>query len=178
MSNPDIHLFTIGHSTRSIEEFVAILGGHGVAALVDVRSYPASRRYPQFNKEDLSTSMASAGVEYHHSRDLGGRRRPNPDSKNTAGINPAFQGFADYMETEGFRAAIERLLAIAALKQTAIMCAESVWWRCHRSMTSDYLKAKGVAVTHILEKTRAEPHSYTAAARVVGMELSYRRLLP
>ena len=121
--------------------------------------------------------MASAGVEYHHFRDLGGRRTPNPDSKNTAWINPAFQGYTDYMETEGFRAAIERLLAIAALKQTAIMCAESVWWRCHRSMISDYLKAKGVAVTHILGETRVEPHKYTAAARVAGTDLSYRVLL-
>lgn len=178
MSDADIHLFTIGHSTRSIEDFLAILAAHRVAALVDVRSYPGSRRYPQFNREELATSMASAGVEYHHFRELGGRRSPKPDSKNTAWNNPAFQGYADYMETDAFRTGIERLLGIAGSQSTAIMCSESLWWRCHRSLISDYLKTKGVAVTHILGETRTEPHNYTSAARIVGTDLSYRGLLP
>jgi uncharacterized protein (DUF488 family) len=171
-----IKIFTIGHSTHAIGDFVAMLLAHGVEAVVDVRSYPASRRNPQFNQLNLERSLVEAGIEYQHLRELGGRRRPRPDSINMALTNEGFRGYADYMETESFRAGIDRLMRIASVKRTAIMCAEAVWWRCHRSLISDYLKTKGVVVIHILSAKRTAEHSYTAAATIVDDELSYRGL--
>src|SRR5262249_36495541 len=139
-------IWTIGHSTRSIDEFIEALASQSIQVVVDVRSFPSSRRFPHFNKRELSNSLESASIEYLHLPELGGRRRARKDSHNTAWQNESFRGYADYMETKGFREGIERLLSGARTKRVAIMCAEAVWWRCHRSMISDYLKAKGVEV--------------------------------
>jgi|SRR5215471_952008 len=172
-----ISLWTIGHSTLSIEDFIAGLKSFEIAVLVDVRSFPGSRRYPHFNREKLSGSLLRAGIRYEHFPELGGRRRPRPDSLNMTWRNESFRGYADYMETREFREGIERVLAIAAEQRVAIMCSEAVWWRCHRSMISDYLKVKGVKVTHIMGTGKSEPHPFTSAARVVDGELSYRGVL-
>jgi uncharacterized protein (DUF488 family) len=172
-----VKVWTIGHSTRAIDEFVAALKAHGIETLVDVRSFPGSRRYPQFGKDKLAASLAEAGIEYEHFADLGGRRRARTDSRNVAWRNEGFRGYADYMETPNFREGIERLIALARSRCTAIMCAEAVWWRCHRSLISDYLKASGTEVIHIIDVERAEPHPFTSAARIVSGELSYRGLL-
>ena len=172
-----ITVWTVGHSTRSGEEFVEILKAHGVEVLVDVRSFPGSRRYPQFNKSALSESLASLGIDYKHAPSLGGRRTPRADSHNTAWRNPQFRAYADYMETKEFRDGIKELLQLAAHRRTAVMCAEAVWWRCHRSLISDYLKATGHTVIHIIDEKKTEEHPFTSAARIVDGELSYRRLI-
>ena len=172
-----ISLWTIGHSTLSIEDFVKRLKSFQIQLLADVRSYPGSRRYPHFNKEKLGASLADAGVRYEHFSELGGRRRARPDSLNVAWRNESFRGYADYMETNQFRAGIERLVDIASTHRTAIMCSEAVWWRCHRSLISDYLKVKGIEVNHIMSIGKAEPHPFTSAARIVDGELSYRGVL-
>jgi uncharacterized protein (DUF488 family) len=170
-------LWTIGHSTRSGQEFSEILAAHRIEALLDVRSFPGSRRYPQFNKQHLVDSMEAIGIVYLHLPELGGRRPARKDSKNTAWKNQSFRGYADHMETEEFRRGIVRLLKIAGEKRATIMCAEALWWRCHRSLISDFLKARDVDVIHILAATHAEPHPYTSAARIVEGELSYTGLL-
>jgi uncharacterized protein (DUF488 family) len=170
-------LWTVGHSTRSAEEFNEILAAHRIEALVDVRSFPGSRRYPQFNKQQLATTVEANGIAYVHLPELGGRRQTRKDSKNTAWKNQSFRGYADHMETEEFQRGIERLLEIAGRKRAAIMCAEALWWRCHRSLISDFLKARGIEVIHILDATHDEPHPYTSAARIVDGELSYAGLL-
>jgi uncharacterized protein (DUF488 family) len=167
-------IWTIGHSTRGIEEFIAAVETHGIKMLVDVRSLPGSRRYPQFNKEALADSLKEHGIRYEHLPDLGGRRKSKPDSHNTAWRNESFRGYADYMETEEFRKAVARLLDLAnEAGPTAIMCAEAVWWRCHRALISDYLKARSIEVIHILDAGKSEPHPYTSAARIMNGELSY-----
>jgi uncharacterized protein (DUF488 family) len=175
--NQAISLFTIGHSTRPLEEFINLLEAFDIQTLVDVRSFPGSRRYPHFNREALRDSLAQAAIEYLHVPELGGRRRPRPDSLNMAWRNESFRGYADYMETDEFHAGIERLMTVARNRRTAIMCSEAVWWRCHRSMISDYLKSKGVDVVHILAPNKAEAHPYTSAARIVNGGLSYRGVL-
>jgi uncharacterized protein (DUF488 family) len=142
--------------------------------VADVRSLPGSKRYPQFNKETLADSLVRAGIRYEHFPELGGRRKPSPDSKNTAWRNQSFRGYADYMETEEFHKGIERLIGLAEeIAPTAIMCAESVWWRCHRALISDFLKARGVEVIHIVDEKKTDPHPFTSAARVVNGELNY-----
>jgi len=167
-------IWTIGHSTRPIEDFIALLQAHGIKLLVDVRSLPGSKRYPQFNKETLADSLGKAGIRYEHFPELGGRRKAKPDSKNTAWRNASFRGYADYMEMEKFQKGIQRLLDLAAeAGPTAIMCAEAVWWRCHRSLISDWLKVRGIEVTHILDANKTEPHPYTSAAKIVNGKLSY-----
>jgi len=175
--NDLLELWTVGHSTRQLEEFLAALESFKIATLVDVRSYPGSRRYPQFNKANLAASLEAASIEYLHKPELGGRRQARKDSTNIAWRNESFRGYADYMETDSFRAAVEELLGLVRRNPTAIMCAEAVWWRCHRSLISDYLKARGVSVTHILAAAKAEAHPYTSAARIVDGELSYKALL-
>src|ERR1043166_6779998 len=145
-----LSIWTIGHSTLSAEDFVARLRSFDIELLADVRSFPGSRRYPHFNQENLSSTLAEARICYQHLRDLGGRRRALPDSTNIAWRNESFRGYADYMETKEFREGIERLLDLAGKQRVAIMCSEAVWWRCHRSMISDYLKVKGVEVIHIM----------------------------
>ena len=166
-------IWTIGHSTLPIEQFLGLLKGHDIQALVDVRTLPGSKRHPQFNGEALSHSLAQAGIDYVHMRDLGGLRKPRRDSPNTAWKNESFRGYADYMMTPAFTKAIEELLKIASTKRTTIMCAEAVWWHCHRSMIADYLKAEGVSVLHILGDTKVEEHPFTSPARVVNGRLTY-----
>jgi uncharacterized protein (DUF488 family) len=170
-------IFTVGHSTRSGEEFVQILEAHGVEVLVDVRSFPGSRRYPQFNRAALSESLTQAGIEYRHEPRLGGRRAPRADSHNTAWRNAQFRGYADHMETDLFRKGVEDLLELAREARVAVMCAEAVWWRCHRGLLADYLKATGHTVIHIIDEKKTEDHPYTPAARIIDGELSYRGLL-
>jgi uncharacterized protein (DUF488 family) len=174
MTHNQLKLWTIGHSTRSIDEFIEALKSFEIQTLADVRSFPGSRRYPQFNKESLRASLAEAGIEYIHLPELGGRRRAKPDSLNMAWQSKTFRGYADYMETEKFQKGIARLLDAARERRTAIMCAEAVWWRCHRSLISDYLKANEVEVTHIMAAGKSEPHPFTSAASIVGGKLSYR----
>ncbi len=170
-------LWTIGHSTRSAEELNEILAAHHIQALVDVRSFPGSRRYPQFNKQQLATSLPANKIAYFHLLQLGGRRPARKDSMNTAWKNQAFRGYADHMESDEFQQGMERLLEIAGESNAAIMCAEAVWWRCHRSLISDFLKTRGVEVIHILDATHDQLHPYTSAARIVDGELTYAGLL-
>ena len=170
-------VWTVGHSTRAEEEFLKILKAHGVQVLVDVRTFPGSRRYPQFNRDALSESLMNAGIEYKHEPRLGGRRAPRADSHNTAWRNPQFRGYADHMETEVFRKGVEDLLELARDAPVAVMCAEAVWWRCHRGLLADYLKAAGHTVAHIIDDKKSEEHPFTPAARIVDGELSYRGLL-
>jgi len=172
-----ISVWTVGHSTLPIDEFVSVLSSFQIELLVDVRSFPGSRRYPHFNKESLGGSLISAGIDYLHMPELGGRRKTRPDSQNVAWRNESFRGYADYMETEAFGAGIERLLELASERRTVIMCAEAVWWRCHRSLIADYLKAAGVTVTHILGEGKSDEHPYTSAAQIVKGKLSYRGVL-
>ncbi len=176
MKKPE-SIWTIGHSTRSIDEFIEMLRSFDIQILVDVRSFPGSRRYPHFNREALEEALRGAGFEYIHTKELGGRRRASPDSLNIAWRNESFRGYADYMETDAFRDGVARLRALAADQRTAIMCSEAVWWRCHRSMIADYLKALGIEVIHILAAQKSEEHPYTSAARIVNGELSYRGVL-
>ena len=169
-----MRIWTIGHSTRSIDEFISLLKENEIKLLVDVRTWPGSKRYPQFNKEALAESLNAQGIRYEHFPELGGKRKPKPDSRNATWRNASFRGYADHMETEQFQKGIERLLEVAAQAgPTAIMCAEAVWWRCHRSLIGDYLKAHGVEVLHVLGSNKVEPHPYTSAARIVNGELTY-----
>jgi uncharacterized protein (DUF488 family) len=170
-------IWTIGHSTRTADEFNEILLAHGIGALVDVRSFPGSRRYPHFNKPELSHNLQAIGILYSHNPNLGGRRRPSPHSRNTAWKNASFRAYADHMESEEFKKGIKDLLEISRTKQTAIMCAEALWWRCHRSLIADFLKANGVDVTHIIDVRKTESHPYTSAARILEGRLSYEGLL-
>jgi uncharacterized protein (DUF488 family) len=169
-----MRIWTIGHSTRTIDKFISLLEEHGIKSLADVRLLPGSKRYPQFNKETLADSLGKVGICYEHFPELGGRRKPRKDSPNTAWRNESFRGYADYMETEAFDKGVKRLLELAAdAGPTAIMCAEAVWWRCHRSLISDYLKAVDIEVMHILDANKTEPHPYTSAARIANGKLSY-----
>lgn len=170
-------IWTIGHSTRTEQGFTQILLAHEINTLIDVRTFPASRRHPQFNKSALSASLANLGITYHHEPRLGGRRAPRKDSHNTAWQNAQFRGYADHMETEEFKQGVQELLELSGKDRTAIMCAEAVWWRCHRSLISDYLKAAGHSVIHILDAKKTEEHPFTSVARIVDGELSYRGLL-
>src|SRR5215472_712624 len=171
-------LWTIGHSTRKIDVFISLLEENGISLVADVRMFPGSKRYPQFGREALAKSLSEHGIGYEHLPELGGRRKAKPDSKNTAWRNEAFRGYADYIETEEFRNGIGRLVDLAEKTgPIAIMCAEAVWWRCHRSLISDYLKVRGVEVLHILDQGKVEPHPFTSVARIVNGELSYAELL-
>jgi uncharacterized protein (DUF488 family) len=186
-----MRIWTIGHSTRAIDEFISLLEQNEIKLLADVRAWPGSKRYPHFNKDALAKSLNAHRIRYEHFPELGGKRKSKPDSRNTAWRNASFRGYADYMETEQFQKGVERLLAFARSDglgsrrnerdgweavtpcPTAIMCAEAVWWRCHRSLIADYLKARGVEVLHILGANKVEPHPYTSASRIVNGELSY-----
>ncbi len=158
-------IFTIGHSTRSAEEFVELLKSHGVRRLVDVRQYPSSRRYPHFNQAELAAELAAASIDYYHEVDLGGRRKPMPDSPNTYWRHPQFRGYADHQGTLEYRAALDRLIRLAGKSTTAIMCAEAVPWRCHRQLIADSLVLRGWEVRHILTANRADPHTLNPAIR-------------
>ena len=167
-------IWTIGHSTRTIEEFVKALQAHGIKLVADVRLLPGSRRYPQFNKEALAKSLADHAIGYEHFPELGGRRKPREDSRNTAWRNDAFRGYADHMETTEFIAGMARLTeATERQGVAAIMCAEAVSWKCHRSLIADYLKAQGIEVIHIIDTNKTELHPFTSAAKIVNGRLDY-----
>ncbi len=166
-------LLTIGHSTHALDEFLRMLHAHGVALLVDIRTVPRSRRNPQFNRDELPASLAAAGIEYIHLPELGGLRKPRPDSMNAAWKNESFRGYADYMQTPEFAFGLERLMDLARERRVAIMCAEAVPWRCHRSLVADALTARGWLVEHIMSEKQRSPHKVTRFARVEGERVTY-----
>ena len=169
-----MRLYTIGHSTRTLDDLVAALQSFGIRLLVDIRTVPRSRHTPQFNREALSRRLPRRGIRYRHLPGLGGLRRPRADSTNTAWRNANFRGFADYMETPEFAEALEELRTLARDGgPAAIMCAEAVPWRCHRSLVADALVARGDAVLHIMRPEKAHPHALTPWARVDGGRVSY-----
>ena len=174
MKKPGAHIiYTIGHSTRSLVEFLDMLQSFDIKILADIRSLPGSRKFPQFDKENLKISLEEAGIQYIHLADLGGRRKAKKDSKNNRWNNDSFRGYADYMETEEFESAILKLEHIALEQPTAYMCSEAVWWRWHRTMVSDYLKAIGWTVLHIMASGKVQKHRYTELARKVGDYVLY-----
>jgi uncharacterized protein (DUF488 family) len=166
-------IFTIGHSTRSFDEFVDILRTHGVAALADVRTIPRSRRHPQFNADSLALELTKAGIEYLPFKPLGGLRKPRPDTINTGWRHEGFRGYADYMQTPQFHGALQDLTEHAARKPTAIMCAEALPWRCHRSLIADALLMRGWNVSDIHDAKTAKPHILTSFARIAGGAITY-----
>jgi uncharacterized protein (DUF488 family) len=166
-------IYTIGHSTHPIADFIAMLRSFDIQVLADIRSMPGSNKYPQFNQDQLALSLKQAGIKYIHMPGLGGRRKPRPDSVNTAWRSKAFMGYADYMETPEFQSAIQTLEQIAVSERTAYMCSEAVWWRCHRSLVSDYLKIHGWEVLHIMGIGKSTVHPYTSAARPEQGNLFY-----
>lgn len=166
-------IFTIGHSNRTIAEFLALLEAHGVERLVDVRTIPRSRHNPQFNRDALARSLRRARIAYTHLPKLGGLRHALRDSVNTGWQNASFRGYADYMQTPEFAGALARLEKLAAHKRCAIMCAEAVPWRCHRSLVADALSVRGYAVEHIMTLARRNAHKLTAFARVRGRRITY-----
>jgi uncharacterized protein (DUF488 family) len=170
-------IFTVGHSTRSAEEFIALLKAHRIELLVDVRTVPRSRHNPQFNRDTLPGTLHRAGIEYLHLAALGGLRKPRADSTNAGWHNLSFRGFADYMETPEFEKGLDRLMDAAKTRRVAIMCAEAVPWRCHRSLIGDALTARGVQVFELPSVTRAQPHRMTPFARVEGTRVSYPGVL-
>jgi len=168
-----VTVLTIGHSTRTFEEFLAMLAAYGVERLVDVRSIPKSRRVPQFNSDPLAASLREQGIEYLHMKSLGGLRHAKKDSVNLGWRNASFRGYADYMATIEFSDAISRLLDLAREKRTAIMCAEAVPWRCHRSLIGDALLARGVHVEDIMSATSRREHALTPFAKIDGLNVFY-----
>jgi len=166
-------VWTIGHSTRTLEELIEMVHSFKIEMVVDIRSFPGSRKFPQFNKESLQITLPENDIEYIHLKKLGGRRKTNPDSKNIVWRILAFRAYADYMETDDFKEGIKELEEIALKKRTAYMCSEAVWWRCHRSMVSDYLKVHGWKVMHIMAVGKEQEHPYTAPARIENGELTY-----
>ena len=172
-------IWTIGHSTRTIEEFIEALQANGIKLVADVRLLPGSKRYPQFNREILAKSLTDAGIGYEHFPELGGRRRPERHSRNKAWRNESFRGYADHMETADFMKGIAHLWEMTERHgATAIMCAEAVWWRCHRSLIADYLKAQGTEVIHIINANKTELHPFTSVAKIVNGKLSYADEVP
>lgn len=171
--NAEKIIWTIGHSTHTLEHFIAILKSFRIELVADIRSFPGSRKFPQFNKEALQVSLPDEQMLYVHIKYLGGRRKVKADSKNTAWQHAAFRGYADYMETDDFKKGINVLEKKAMQYRTAYMCSEALWWRCHRSMVSDYLKVDGWKVFHIMGIGKAEEHPYTSPAKIIGGELSY-----
>ena len=184
---PPSRILTIGHSTRSLDEFTELLTHHGVGLLVDVRTMPASRRMPHFSKLALERSLPQSGIRYLHMPELGGLRKPKADSINTGWRNVSFRGYADYMQTDEFWAAIARLMGLpippgrfpagspspASGEGQAIMCAEAVPWRCHRSLVSDALTIRGVEVRHVISGSKPAPHALTPLAQVQGGRIIY-----
>ncbi len=166
-------IYTIGHSTRTIEEFLELLFAFHIKIVADIRRLPGSRKYPQFDQDQLKKSLEENGIEYAYIENLGGRRSAKKNSKNTTWRNKSFQGYADYMETESFANGAAQLAKYALDAPTAMMCSEAVWWRCHRSMVSDYFKAKGWEVLHVMALGKATEHPYTAPARVVDHQVFY-----
>jgi uncharacterized protein (DUF488 family) len=170
---PEMVIWTLGHSTRPIDEFLTLLSGHGIQRLADIRTVPQSRRHPQFGQSALARSLADAGIGYAHLRGLGGLRRPRPDSINTAWRHESFRGYADHMQTADFRTALDELLALGARERVAVMCAEAVPWRCHRQLVADALLVRGVEALEIVSPGKTRPHELTPWARVEGQRLWY-----
>jgi uncharacterized protein (DUF488 family) len=174
MESTDKTIWTLGHSTHSIEELLELLAGNGIKLLADVRRFPGSRRHPQFNQEALARSLAAAGIEYCHFVDLGGRRNERlPDSPNTAWRVEQFNAYADYMQSPEFLAALKELMTAAEKQPTAIMCSEALPQKCHRRLISDALLARGWHVRHLLTPKRIEDHQMTPFARVEGTSVTY-----
>src|SRR5262249_27954889 len=171
-----MNLFTIGHSTHSLEPFLALLAQHGIEALVDIRRFPGSRKFPQFNEDDLARALQKAGIEYHWLEALGGRRGKRRDGSSTVNLglqNAGFRNYADYMLTDEFREGVEKLLEVARRKRTAIMCAEGLFWQCHRRLVSDFLAANGVMVQHIMPTGDLRPHELANGAVIEGEQVTY-----
>ncbi|HEY6358245.1 MAG TPA: DUF488 domain-containing protein, partial [Vicinamibacterales bacterium] len=169
-----VTLYTIGHGTRSTEDFLAMLRERGIALLIDVRAFPSSRANPQFNKDALAATLAAAGIAYEHWPQLGGRRRGLGDaSPNTAWQHPAFRAYADYMMTGEFRTALDSLMARTAERPTAVMCSETLWWRCHRRLIADAAVARGADVLHLMKSGDAKPHALSPHARIAGNSVTY-----
>ncbi len=166
-------IMTIGHSTHPLDEFIALLKAHGVEQLVDVRTIPRSRHNPQFNHDTLATALRNVRIGYRNMKDLGGLRHAQKDSINTGWRNASFRGFADYMQTPEFDLALQKLIELAGKKQIAIMCAEAVPWRCHRSLIADALTVRGITVEHIMSATHRQPHKVTPFAQVEGDQIVY-----
>ena len=167
-------LLTVGHGTLSASEFTSLVTGAGVTLLVDVRSYPGSRRHPQFGRAEMERWLPPAGIEYRWERRLGGRRPVRPDSPHVALRHPAFRGYADHMASPAFGQALDSLVEWAAARRTAVMCAESLWWRCHRRLLADAaVLLRSVDVRHLLHDGRLVPHSVTEGARVDDGHLVY-----
>jgi uncharacterized protein (DUF488 family) len=166
-------VFTVGHSTLPIEQFLATLAAYGIETLADVRTVPRSRRNPQFNADTLRASLATAGIAYVPLDELGGLRKPRRDSPNSGWRNESFRGYADYMQTQEFAAGLERLIELASARRTAIMCAEAVPWRCHRSLVADALIVRDIAVVEILSETSYREHALTKFAAVAGTAVTY-----
>jgi uncharacterized protein (DUF488 family) len=166
-------IWTLGHSNLPIEGFLERLECYEIAAIADVRRFPGSRRQPQYSKELFPSSLTEHGIRYRWFEALGGRRRPSPSSANTAWRNTSFRGYADYMGTEEFQRAVEQLLEFAREQRTALMCAEVLWWRCHRALISDVLRLRGIRVIHVLDMGKTVEHPFTSPARVVKGQLTY-----
>ena len=166
-------LWTLGHSTHPIEAFIALLKAHGVQQLIDIRTLPGSTRHPQFNQDHLKDSLSAAKIRYRHMKGLGGLRKPKADSINTGWKNSAFRGYADYMQTEEFERQLEQLIEWSGEMPTAVMCAEALPWKCHRSLLSDALGARKVVVRHIMSPAQAAPHRRTPFAKVRKGKVSY-----
>jgi len=164
---------TIGHSTRPVKEFIRLLKAHGISRLVDVRTVPRSRHNPQFNRSELSPSLHSARLHYSYMPGLGGLRHPRRGSINTGWHNASFRGYADYMQTPEFRKSLDALIGLARSEQVAIMCAEAVPWRCHRSLIADALLARGIETREITSLTRAQPHTLTPWGKITGTRVTY-----
>ena len=173
MSAAPTTVWTIGHSTRTLEEFLALLDAHRIEAIADVRHFPGSRHVPQFARENFEPALIAHGYGYAWFEAVGGRRPTHKNSPNTAWRNASFRGYADYMATPAFVAGFDSLLAYCARQRTAIMCAEAVWWRCHRSMLADAMKVRGIEVIHILDLKHSKAHPYTSAAHIENGQLSY-----
>jgi uncharacterized protein (DUF488 family) len=168
-----VTVWTVGHSTRALDELIGLLRAHAVATVADVRTVPRSRRHPQFARDALAVSLPAAGIAYTHMPGLGGLRKPRRDSPNTGWRNEGFRGYADYMLTDDFARHVAALIALAATTRLAVMCAEAVPWRCHRSLVADALVVRGVSVLHITSRTRASAHVLTPWAEREGVRLVY-----
>jgi uncharacterized protein (DUF488 family) len=166
-------IYAIGHSTRTLDDFIEILAAHAISTLIDIRTIPKSRHNPQFNEEVLKTHLEQRGITYLHFKELGGLRKPRKDSVNTGWKNASFRGFADYMQTREFASAVRQLIQLAKLGRTAIMCAEGNPFRCHRSLVADALTVRKVHVLHISSKTSTREHTLTKFARVAGTKITY-----
>jgi uncharacterized protein (DUF488 family) len=173
-------IWTVGHSTRSADEFVALLQEAGITGLADVRTIPKSRRHPQFVRENLDARLAREGIEYRHFPALGGLRKPRPDSTNGAWRNDSFRGYADYMQTPEFSRGVDELLDFGRSRRVAVMCAEAVWWQCHRMLLSDAMAARAIDVQHIMSRrghVELQPHRITPFARIDRERVSYPGLV-